>query len=65
MKFQQVDTPKGKVWEVNGYLINGSQKVRVKKRGFDSKQSARHGLIIKVFCLTMAKVNTIKKQPQT
>lgn len=41
MKLQQVDTPKGKVWEVNGYLINKSQKIRVKKRGFDSKQSAR------------------------
>lgn len=41
MKLQQVDTPKGKVWEVNGYLINKSQKVRVKKRGFESKQSAR------------------------
>ena len=41
MKLQQVDTPKGKVWEVNGYFINQTQKVRVKKRGFDSKQSAR------------------------
>ena len=41
MKLQQVNTPKGKVWEVNGYLINETQKVRVKKRGFDSKQSAR------------------------
>lgn len=41
MKVQQIETSKGKTWEVDGYLINGGQKVRVKKRGFDSKQSAR------------------------
>lgn len=41
MKLQQVNTPKGQTWEVNGYLINDSQQVRIKKRGFDSKQSAR------------------------
>ena len=41
MKLQQVDTPKGKVWEVNGYLISNNQKVRVKKRGFDTRRSAQ------------------------
>ena len=41
MKLQQVDSPKGKVWEVNGYLISNNQKVRVKKRGFDTKRSAQ------------------------
>lgn len=40
MKIQQIDTPKGKVWEVNGYLIYNDEKVRVKKRGFDSRKSA-------------------------
>lgn len=40
MKLQQVNTPKGKVWEVNGYLMNDDQKVRVKKRGFANKRRA-------------------------
>ena len=31
MKVQQIETSKGKTWEVDGYLINGGQKVRVKK----------------------------------
>ncbi|WP_294976739.1 site-specific integrase [uncultured Leuconostoc sp.] len=41
MNLQQVNTAKGKFWEVNGYLINHDQKVRVKKRGFESKRSAQ------------------------
>lgn len=41
MKLQQVNTPKGKVWEVNGYLMNDDQKVRVKKRGFANKRRAQ------------------------
>lgn len=41
MKVQQIETSKGKTWEVDGYLINGGQKVRVKKRGFNSKRTAQ------------------------
>ncbi|MBZ6014712.1 site-specific integrase [Leuconostoc gelidum subsp. gelidum] len=41
MKVQQIETAKGKTWLVDGYLINNSQQIRVKKRGFDSKRSAQ------------------------
>lgn len=41
MKIQQIDTPKGKVWEVNGYLTYDDERVRVKKRGFETKKSAQ------------------------
>lgn len=43
MQLQQIDTQKGKVWEVIGYLgrqPDGS-KARAKKRGFTSKRSAQ------------------------
>lgn len=41
MKVQQIETANGKRWTVDGYLINDSQKIRVKKRGFESKRSAQ------------------------
>lgn len=41
MKVQQIETPKGKTWQIDGYLISDSQQIRVKKRGFDSKRSAQ------------------------
>lgn len=41
MKVQQIETPKGKTWQIDGYLISNSQQIRVKKRGFDSKRSAQ------------------------
>lgn len=41
MKVQQIETSKGKTWQVDGYLISDSQQIRVKKRGFDSKRSAQ------------------------
>ncbi|MGL5887727.1 MAG: tyrosine-type recombinase/integrase [Leuconostoc suionicum] len=41
MKVQQIETPRGKTWQIDGYLISDSQQIRVKKRGFDSKRSAQ------------------------
>lgn len=41
MKVQQIETSKGRTWQVDGYLISDSQQIRVKKRGFDSKRSAQ------------------------
>lgn len=41
MKVQQINTKNGKTWQVDGYLINDNQQVRVKKRGFDTRRSAQ------------------------